>query len=668
MTQKSTKNHGQGWSKEDKLRLLELFQHSFSPLAIATELGRTKKSIYFQLKNVGMIDVSFEEWTETPYPTVLEVKKENNAPLHDVHLKTHDKANKITDEDRGEKNLNSNYHPIYLSPNELSLEALYHEGLISVRVMNALTKKGIKDIRTLFDLRPRQIMRIQNLGRRSLKEIQILRDEHFYKSSQNNASLPSPTITRHKLEFRLIQSEQELSEISQDYSTQVQNSIIIDKDFKHLKRRLRDAKKNIRSLEITMHHAEYGFDLDNGNQKQHWDNNGETAVILLNLMSQVISSCASDERSSFILNAKLGLIKGEPPLTFQSLGLIYGVTRERIRQLETKVRNALFYRLKNTQCSDLSELKSISTALFLQTKEEPMDAMINFCEKHYGQTIKLVEFIALLAIIIGYFTSHKRAMFEIRIKMKNRLALARKNNLHFVKDKKTHQKWLTVFESTMYPPKPRLFKHKIDNMNTPLREINKNSLGQTGSFFSQKINREVAYESMQEFQIYQIMEHTKKVTWYCEQPISIPYQYNNKVRHYYPDLAVLTSDGHGVIIEVKPIRDMVLEPTLRKALAAIDFLHNKGLGYLMVDSWGRSLKTIGAGIVNKNISQDILIAINNEGNLNYDAYKKVLNGRDFTDTAFISFVAQNDLSYCKNPFGLALLSNDLSFQKLRLCW
>ena len=172
------------------------------------------------------------------------------------------------------------------------------------------------------------------------------------------------------------------------------------------------------------------------------------------------------------------------------------------------------------------------------------------------------------------------------------------------------------------------------------------------------------YESGEEYRLFQILERTKKVIWYQEQPLKIPYHFKGKNRLYYPDAIVVTDEGRGVVVEVKMLQGMVEEMTLVKALAAIEHLHKRGLGYLLVDARGRSLRTLADCEPNEPVEQKVLHEIDARGELKHQAYWALIEDEDFKMMQFMSLVVRHDLSFTRFPFRLARLKDGLTFKSL----
>src|SRR5262249_31234634 len=111
---------------------------------------------------------------------------------------------------------------------------------------------------------------------------------------------------------------------------------------------------------------------------------------------------------------------------------------------------------------------------------------------------------------------------------------------------------------------------------------------------STKLGRQVLCESISEYQVFVWLERAPEVCWYQEQPIAVPYVLRGRNRYYFPDVAALDGQGRFVVVEVKPIFDMYREHTLAKALACLKYAEERGMGYLLIDSRGRTLADYSA--------------------------------------------------------------------------
>lgn len=85
----------------------------------------------------------------------------------------------------------------------------------------------------------------------------------------------------------------------------------------------------------------------------------------------------------------------------------------------------------------------------------------------------------------------------------------------------------------------------------PIRKVSNRGGNVIGRFPSLKLGRMVDYESLIERDLIYLLEFEPDVTWYAEQPLTIPFRYRGKERGYTPDFHILQAGG-DVIVECKP--------------------------------------------------------------------------------------------------------------------
>ncbi len=156
--------------------------------------------------------------------------------------------------------------------------------------------------------------------------------------------------------------------------------------------------------------------------------------------------------------------------------------------------------------------------------------------------------------------------------------------------------------------------------------------------------------------------------WYQEQPARLLYEFEGMIVPYFPDCAVLGTDGRVVVVEVKPIRHMYSYKTLAKAIAAVRLYGPRGIGFLLVDDSGRTLDDVGAHPFPDGVA-DSMQSLLREGPVRFGVMRRELTrllGR-FDFATFASMVVNRDWGVTDGP-GVRVfkLSNGLSFRALRL--
>ena len=98
--------------------------------------------------------------------------------------------------------------------------------------------------------------------------------------------------------------------------------------------------------------------------------------------------------------------------------------------------------------------------------------------------------------------------------------------------------------------------------------VTRSGRGFRGYFPSKKLSRMVEYESLLERDAIYLFEHSPGVVSFQEQPEVIMYEYENKIRKYYPDFAVTLSSGVILHIEIKP-QTILIHPAISGKFEAI---------------------------------------------------------------------------------------------------
>jgi hypothetical protein len=183
---------------------------------------------------------------------------------------------------------------------------------------------------------------------------------------------------------------------------------------------------------------------------------------------------------------------------------------------------------------------------------------------------------------------------------------------------------------------------------------------------SRKLNRAVVCESGLEYRVYSWIERSPEVRWYQEQPTAVPYRLRGRKKLYFPDVAVLDNNGRLIIVEVKPRFNMYREETLVKALAALSAFGARGIGYLLVDSSGRTLTDLALAPFDATAAEEVerLLEL---GPMSYGAVIRTLNqlGASTDFATFASMVVNRDWAVTTDsPVLVSKLPQAISFRPL----
>jgi hypothetical protein len=185
------------------------------------------------------------------------------------------------------------------------------------------------------------------------------------------------------------------------------------------------------------------------------------------------------------------------------------------------------------------------------------------------------------------------------------------------------------------------------------REVSPNGEGISGCFFSEKLSRNIQYESHLELQFLLKLEHARNIVFYQEQPFVIPYQFDGHARNYYPDLFFALEDGRGVVVEIKPLYQMALYQNLTKWSAVLKFCASKGWGLLVTDG-----KIPFQKLQKLELSPDFegtllkTLANSETGLLSWKEYRNIRDQYDATWIDFVVVILKNRLIWSLQPFVL----------------
>ena len=109
----------------------------------------------------------------------------------------------------------------------------------------------------------------------------------------------------------------------------------------------------------------------------------------------------------------------------------------------------------------------------------------------------------------------------------------------------------------------------------PVRKVSNRGGNIIGRFPSLKLDRMVAFESLIERDLIYMLDFEPDVTWFTEQPFTIPYQYEGKPRSYTPDFHIIRDD-QNILIECKPQKFIGKDDNQHKFAAAQAWCVAKG--------------------------------------------------------------------------------------------
>lgn len=520
---------GEPWDQSEDDRLCSAFKAGSDIPHLMDQHKRSKGAILARLKKNELID----ETPQAPVHSFTDKEKRSDLPP-DVSI-TNEKTSKA---DPSTKYLN--WKPNHIKPSKLDPNTLCQNNHISHRVKGGLISMGVTDVRQTFDLAPRQLLKTPNFGRRSLNELLAFRDAEFTYGQDVRPS---------NLEDLAEKSATALMDVVRAERA-IKVKTAVPADFMDLKRKIRLIRKDLNAVSRQIHKHEYGFDTEElvKTEGQNWQPDGETAQVQMDLLAAMIEALILDQREQYILKARLGLAGNDQPYTLEHIASQYGLTRERIRQIQKKANRHLTNALRHKNSEEKYQFNEICASIFLGKSAPPKNKIIDFVRNYYDSMFSAIDVAAYFCLSLGLNSSMKRARFELTgIRTEQEKAAIDKMRANS-SDARLQAKWSRMFQHCLYPEKTETFDDVVTGFDQSLQDPNFESSGIVGSFFSEKCQRSINYESGEEFQVYQILENSPKIKWYREQPIAIPYQYRGKDYTYYPDVVVLTDANRGVVI------------------------------------------------------------------------------------------------------------------------
>lgn len=174
------------------------------------------------------------------------------------------------------------------------------------------------------------------------------------------------------------------------------------------------------------------------------------------------------------------------------------------------------------------------------------------------------------------------------------------------------------------------------------------SLGTVRRTYSEKMKKDIWSESDDEWDFLNMLETSSIVQGYSSQPVAIDWRdpRNGSSFHlHHPDIFVLLEDGRGLLIEVKDLEHMAYGSVLRKALAAKEFAHRKGIGYIMCDFNLRTVANLLSQKYPEDLRADFLATVDADGFPSWEAIKPFEKRHKIRSVDVSSLVAQYDLDY-----------------------
>ena len=464
----------------------------------------------------------------------------------------------------------------------------------SNRLKNALYRNHIYKIEDLIALSPLQVIKIPSLGCKSFRELcNFLLDpksKEIEIKNKHRSSLSSQT--------NLMKSKEEEEKLQKiQYIKENRRSIFID-----INDRMIDFID-----EIEIYQALY--------------------VELINHIYESASVKLKSRESAIILS-RLGV--NEDAKTFQEIGTIHSITRERVRQIFNKSVRKISHTHTNTdvlldleyrKIQIVSKIYELSAGKFLSFLflQEASYSLIDFiCKQYLHSDLDISKF---------------------RFEIYNDIYLKK---LEDIKQEKALIYNDRVYQLISFPGKKRNITNDDFSRLNIERFVNSEEDELKHYIFNNKRYQCESYLEQHILHKFLVNNTFKDIK---TQSLKIPF----KDGFYYPDFQCLTHDNCFVIIEIKPVFNMCEYVNIEKFEALKMYCEKYGFGYLIVDERGNSFESINEE--NEAFSECVLSEINKRGCLYYGTYKQIFSQTNASVKNMLTIIKKYKLKFL-TPFSL----------------
>jgi transposase-like protein len=376
-------------------------------------------------------------------------------------------------------------------------------------------------------------------------------------------------------------------------------------------------------------------------------------------LSALVRACVRDRRRRFIALQLLGLDHDGIPPSMATLGRTFARSRERIRQLRNSAMRQITSKLAMRRGS-AARLRAVLGDISSDTDwSQPTGAaswIVRLATDHYAAA-GLLTFICCR--VAG---AHEPA--EI-LRQECATAAYRAANDPELRHSWRFDNWEQAQAKAIFLTQARFESPPADLTGLKRRPGRENG-GAAFDLDSKLLGRTVLCESGTERRVYRWLEQSPTVRWYQEQPAHLLYRFDGAQRQYYPDVAVMSTDGRVVVIEVKPVFQMYRYKTLAKANAAIRHFGARGIGFLLIDDSGRTLADIARHPFSVQAAEEVEQLMSG-GPVTFGQIRRELTRIQghFDNATFAAMVVNRDWAVTDGP-GVRVfkLGDELSFRLL----
>ena len=379
-------------------------------------------------------------------------------------------------------------------------------------------------------------------------------------------------------------------------------------------------------------------------------------------------------RSQRILEMRYGF-GGDDPSTLAEIGATVNLSRERVRQiierslLRIRGRGVRRNRSGTSGTHDRSGCGQVLAYLLSALKPEEegfVGRIITFISDEMPQLPCGRLAIMLVLGLVGmqrspFFAATLAQVAAEEESYRQLLAAEKEERRRLIQRLRYQEKGDALFAWIIWPD--QVMPVHTDVVCTRAREVDLEAGGVRGSFYSNKLQRQVVYESQTELKFFHLLETLDEIVFYQEQPCFIPYTIDEERHLYYPDVLFIFSDGRGVLAELKPVIHMGLHVNIQKWRALRAYCRERGLGFLITDGYRTPQDLVRLAIPTE-FEQRVILTLEH-GNMDWPAYRESQQGFELPPHALQAVIMRNKLIWRMHPFELALPTSRVSGHESR---
>lgn len=363
--------------------------------------------------------------------------------------------------------------------------------------------------------------------------------------------------------------------------------------------------------------------------------------------------CALPRRLNQVADLRYGLSDGLPR-TLADVAEPLNISRERVRQLLEKVHQRVHLEVSPRKIDGPGAAAALSRHIRQQTSPDSdgwSDRIVEFAEAHLPEQPLITHALPLLCHLLYSRAPLRDEALAAAIDAARRRERA--ESIAAIEDRANDRldAWLAGLLEGLEPPQGAPEPDRLMRL-VPQRQVDESEI--SGRFFSEKLDREVMFESGMERHFLRRVERMRSVRWYTEQPMGIPYRCSQTgaTRNYYPDVLLVLEDGRTVAVEVKPVIHMPLANNLDKFAAARPHLSKAGIHFL-VTSGHDALHAIAQRSLPLAYEAAVMEHLAPGARLNWPAYQAITDRFSPGRFDLVSLTIKHGLRLELGPFSLS---------------